>query len=356
METDAAVLGPQETEGDHRARYVDAAHQAADEVVPAWRLKGSADLEQLLNAYYCELAQRANGELRQVLTRLKVELERAASEAAADAADAGGDGGGEGLGDGRGGRAEAGGGAGGGAAGAGGPALSAARLDRLADAVDRAASVVDVFLDRNHAAKLLIRLRRERFDLVDALEQHLLVTGQTDGPAPIRFEAEGPAEIHGDPEKLMDVLVHLVHYMRRSAGEDGILVRLTAAARSASEEAQGPKTGEERAEAVEGFIGVRSGRISAEELMEELSEPLRFDQMRISIPFARAVMERHGGTVFVARPDEETVGLGFVLPRAGATRAQGGGGPGPDRPVPGPGDGGGPDGPPRADDRPGGVR
>ena len=113
----------------------------------------------------------------------------------------------------------------------------------------------------------------------------------------IRFNA-APAHIEGDRPKIVAVLGHTVNRFIHKARRDDkvfVVVRETEAK-------------------AEGFIGSAPSRVTESELVEELQMSMNVDDAHLDTPFVRAVLERHGGTFFVAKTPPEAVGFGFTLP------------------------------------------
>lgn len=241
--------------------YVDRAEKTVRRVSAHWDQTGW-DLSPLLDSVCSRLASDANEELRQVLTTLSGRLQLLRHQLV------GGD-----------------------------RATALTDLDDLLRTVDRAASVVSTHLDRNEAAKLLIRLDPEPLDIESTLRRLGQQEARTSG-VETRFDTE-PVSIEADRTKTRDVLSHLLARAARSNVPGGSLViRLQASS-----------------DGCEGFIGCSPPHATVEDLIEELDRPLDLAEHGVDIPFTRAVLERHGGTLVVDQPDEDTTGYTFTLPR-----------------------------------------
>jgi light-regulated signal transduction histidine kinase (bacteriophytochrome) len=51
--------------------------------------------------------------------------------------------------------------------------------------------------------------------------------------------------------------------------------------------------------------------------MEEMHAPMNIEDVGIEVAYIRAVLERHGGSLFVATAGETSAGFGFTLPLGG---------------------------------------
>lgn len=222
------------------------------------------DLGRLLDTACVALAEEANHEIRQVLAQLGTELELLRSKLEGDAS-------------------------------------SLERLDRMLDGIDRASHVVGTYINRSEVAKLLIRIIPEPVDLADLLRGCLDRAGASAGQAETTLE---PATIQGDRVKLATALGYLVDRFHRDAGPDQHLVVQLGA----------------NGDGVEGLIGLAPSQHAGDALIDELEAPLDIEAMNVDLPYARAVIERHGGTLYVDRFDPDGLGFGFRLPQKPPTK------------------------------------
>lgn len=253
---------PRFSSDPHLGPYRDRAQVVADGVKDSWVTGAPGDVAGLVDQVQIALTGEANHELRQVLFQLGAQVELWLVKAKSGAGK-----------------------------------LEPATAEKMLAAVGRAAAIVDAFLDRAEAAKLVLRLEPASFDIGGALRDLLRWNGFLDVKPPAEVHIETCA-IEADRDRLMDVLAHLAarfHFARRP-GE-----RLHVSLMSQGDH-------------VEGFIGMAGSRIPAEELLAEFDKPLRIDEMAIDIPYTRAVIERHGGTLYVAATPEGASGFGFTLP------------------------------------------
>ncbi len=242
--------------------YRSQAEALARDLVTAWD-PHDEDLGELAKTLHSKLAQEANHELRQVLTHLTAELEMAISNQTS-----------------------------------GSVALPEERARQMLAALGRAASVVETFLDPDQSAVLLLQCDMEHLRLDTILSDHLAQLPEAyRGDAAEMHLAE--ATVEGDRDKLATSLCYLVdRFTWRSGATTAPVVRLEAT--------------EER---VEGFIGAKGAPVETWDLLEELEEPLDIEAVRVDLPYVRAVIERHGGTLFVSQPEPGLVGIAFALPR-----------------------------------------
>lgn len=224
------------------------------------------DLDSLLDAACIALSESANHELRQVLAQLSTELEllRLTLDV---------------------------------------PPQAEERFDRMFTALDRASSVVSTHLDRNEACKMLIHVAQEPIDLAEILAVSLERVGLPQDGIDASLQ---PAPIRGDDAKLAAGLEHLIQRAARSARSRSEL--------TAHVTVEG--------DTVRGLIGSDPAPMDAEALIAELEQPLDIGELGVDLPYTRAVIERHGGTLFVDRFGEEGLGFGFQLP---ANTTDGGG-------------------------------
>lgn len=169
----------------------------------------------------------------------------------------------------------------------------------LMDALTRAAKIVDVYLDRSRAAQYAIMLHPEPVRLDEDIHDMLKWNGFLDEPQNVDLDLEA-ATVIADRERLRDVLGHLVARFWFSRTEsERLVVRVHPTSDGGAE----------------GFIGFSTSPLHAEDLIEEINHPLSIEAIEIDIPYTRAILERHGGTLFVASGEGETIGFGFSLPR-----------------------------------------
>lgn len=176
--------------------------------------------------------------------------------------------------------------------------------ERLRDTVARATAMTRIYLDPAETNRLLIRLDLAPVDLSRILESHLRA-GHLLG-TPNVDTVLGPAEVVGDSQKLMVVFDHLVgRFLRQRGPGQQVQVRVGTA---------GDET--------EVFIGLSQWPDGAETLIGELSAPLRLDGIGADVPYARAVIERHGGRFLIGRSDDDGAGFRLLLPRRTTTTAE----------------------------------
>lgn len=244
--------------------YQERAAALAEKVTQEWQQVHSDDVRGLADAVYCALVDEANLELRQILAQLSGQLELAQARAVK-----------------------------------GQPAITPEKIATLLVAVERGSNLMEVFLDRSAAAKLIIRIDAEAFDLSEAFDAHLRAQGIHQ-----RIDAVlTPSPIIADRPKLMDALGHLV-------------TRFYFAARSHERVLLQCAQVDDR---IEGFIGLSPSHLNPEQLMEEMRLPLAIEDVGIDVSYARAIVERHGGVLFVATAGEHSAGFGFHLPLMGGT-------------------------------------
>lgn len=237
---------------------IEEAERVVREVSMRWDHR-QEDLGRLLDGACAKLADRANHELRQILTQVSTDLELLGRALPEDR-------------------------------------KAHERIDRMLEAIGRATRLAESHLDRDAIAQLLITIDREPIDLADLISAQLPLALSGDHDAKIDVE---PAKVLGDREKLSSSLGYLLETAHRQAGPGQRLhVQLNS----------GP-------EGVEGLIGLEPGNGSARALVEELDKPLDIEEALLDLAYVRAVVERHGGTLFAKRFGEDGLGLGFVLPR-----------------------------------------
>lgn len=170
--------------------------------------------------------------------------------------------------------------------------------ESLMDAVGRATQIVDVFLDRSRAVQFAIALHPEAFSLDSDVNDMLQWNGFLDDPDNVELDLQH-ASLVADRERIRDVLGHMAarFWFSRTPPEK-LVVRVHPTADKGAE----------------GFIGLSRSHLHAEDLIEEIDHPLSIEAMEIDTPYTRAVLERHGGTLYVASDEHQTTGFGFTLP------------------------------------------
>lgn len=217
------------------------------------------DPGRLTDALHTALVAEANLELRQILTHLSGQLELALHQIQTGKA-----------------------------------GMKEARVNSMIGSVERASALVDVFLDRAAAARLLIELEPEEFDLSEEVEAFVYERRMGDE---IVLNIE-PTPVLADRLKVTEVVTHLV-------------TRFYFAARNQEKAVVSLRVVDDH---VEGFAGLSPSHLRTEELMNEISAPFSVEDIGIDVPYARAVLERHGGTLFVGSGGDAGVGFGFTLP------------------------------------------
>lgn len=239
--------------------YREKAESLASRVTQQWSDEGPQDVRAITEAVRAALVEEANLELRQVFAQMGGQLDMAVSRQKR-----------------------------------GDTPLSEQKLRSLLEGVDRATAILDLFLDPAAAAKLTIRLDLQTFDLAASLRTFLGVQG-LEGKIDANLAT---ATVHADEGKLLDAIGHLVtrFYFAGRRHERAIV-------------SIGVKDGR-----VEGFVGLTPSHLGVEELMEEIRVPMNVDDVGIEVGYVRAVIERHGGSLFVATAGESSTGFGFTLP------------------------------------------
>lgn len=240
------------------------AQAVIQEVLDEWdhRAKG---VEELLDTVSSELADAANHRLRQLLTRLSTELELA-TEQTPDGPRA---------------------------------VLEPERLRRVQQAIGELSRVLVTHLDRNQVAKQLIQLDRTTVDLSTLVPDALRREGIPVEAPDVEIEVD-PSPARGDPEKLRTVVAVLAARFWTASGEGDVLkVTVT----------------DDGGDRLRGFIGLDPCPVDRNELIERLDGPLDLGSLEPNLPYARAVLERHGGNLYVVGQGEEALGYGFTLPK-----------------------------------------
>jgi light-regulated signal transduction histidine kinase (bacteriophytochrome) len=248
------------TETDTMNTYKIRAEEVVERVARAWHHEAeNTDLKALTDAVHYALVEEANLELRQILAQMGGQVEMAIA------------------------RAER-----------GQPAMTIEKMRQLLDGVQRADALMQIFLDRASAAKLAIRLDVADIDLGGEMREFLQIQNLADR---VRVQIQ-PCTIRADRQKLMDALGHLVtRFYFASRPHEEVVVSLA------------PKEGH-----VEGFIGLTPSHLRPEQLMEEMHMPMNVEDIGIEVAYIRAILERHGGQLFVATAGESSAGFGFTLP------------------------------------------
>ena len=168
----------------------------------------------------------------------------------------------------------------------------------LLEALSRAAQIVDVYLDRSKTAQYAITLHPEPLRLDEDIKELLKLNRFLEDPDRVKLDLSA-ASVVADRERLRDVLGHLVsRFWFSMLPDESLVVRL------------GPT---DHAGA-KGFVGISRSHLRAEDLIEEINDPLSIEAVEIDLPYTRAVFERHGGSFYVASEKDGTIGFGFTLP------------------------------------------
>ncbi len=245
----------------------DEARRLARRVLEDWTHSGSQDSKTLVDNLQRAFLEEANHALRQVLFQLGARVELALVKNIQGESIPGN--------------------------------LDERTASSLMDALTRAAKIVDIYLDRSKAVQYAIMLHPEPFRLDQDIHDMLKWNGFLDEPRDVELDLK-PATVVADRERLRDVLGHLVaRFWFSRTGAERLVVRLH------------PTTDG----GAQGFIGFSTSPLHAEDLIEEINHPLSIEAIEIDIPYTRAILERHGGTLFVASGEGETIGFGFSVPR-----------------------------------------
>lgn len=241
-----------------------AARHLVDGVAQAWHENlGYEGVGTLRDHAQRAMAEEAAHRLRQVLAQLDAHLELAAHGCRVD----------------------------------GGPEPFLSRYPKVVRSLDRATRLMETYLEAHETLKLMVDLDTEAFDLAQALTERLELTDAFIDQVPVESHLD-PAFLEGDRLKLLDILMHLVsRFQTIGRPGDAVEIRLT------------PEGAWAR-----GFVGLRPARVEAGELVRTLGRPTGTEGHRFDILYARAVIERHRGTVYVERAGEDACGFGFELP------------------------------------------
>ncbi|HVM44632.1 MAG TPA: hypothetical protein VM582_01755 [Candidatus Thermoplasmatota archaeon] len=242
--------------------YQQRAQALAQKVTAEWQHFHADDVRGLADAVHRAFVDEANLELRQILAQLYGQLELAHARATKGA-----------------------------------PAMTPEKIQTLLGALERASVLMDVYMDRSAAAKMIIQIDAQEFDLAHAFDEYLLAHGIRD-----RVDAALLASpVIADRPKLMDALGHLITRFYFAAGKHERVLLQCAVVDGR----------------VEGFIGLSPSHLAPEQLMEEMRVPLAVEDVGIDVGYARAIVERHGGALFVATAGDASAGFGFHLPLLG---------------------------------------
>lgn len=184
-----------------------------------------------------------------------------------------------------------------------GARLDADTVDRMLGEIDRGSAIAETYLDRQEIAKALIRLETRDVDLAQ------LLTGlfQRNGLDPDREAVDTdmqPAQVEADREKIARVLDYLVTWLLRTTTDDG---RLAVHVDGGPEEACV-------------FVGVEPCSLDRKDMVERLAQRFSLEALSIDLPYVRAVVERHGGAIYVAERQPGYLGYELEIP-TGADRS-----------------------------------
>lgn len=171
------------------------------------------------------------------------------------------------------------------------------RYPQILKSLDRTTRLLETYLEAHEVIKQMVDLDTEPFDLAQSLTQRLELADAFIEQVPVEARIS-PVFIEGDQLKLLDVLMHLISRFQ-SLGQAGDAVEVHLSPDGAW---------------AHGFVGLRPGRLEARELVRALGRPADTGGPRFDVIYARAVVERHGGSMYVERTPEEACGFGFDLP------------------------------------------
>lgn len=240
--------------------YREKAETVVQRVADVWRAEDATDVKALTDAVRQALVEEANLELRQIFAQMGGSLEIAAARQRR-----------------------------------GGPGLTEPKMMSLLEAVDRASAILEIYLDPASAARMTIQLDPAPFDLAASLREHLRLHGLHDKVTASLAES---ITVHGDESKLLDAIGHLVsRFYFAARTHERVIVSL------------------HRKDGVaEGFVGLTPSHVPVQQLMEEIHGPMDVEDVGIEVAYIRAMVERHGGTLFVATGGGSSTGFGFTLP------------------------------------------
>jgi light-regulated signal transduction histidine kinase (bacteriophytochrome) len=238
----------------------DASPQATVErLAQAWEHR-QEDLNLLLDRACGMLAERAGHELRQALFIASTELQLLQRRDEGSIADARG------------------------------------TLERIAGSLSRAETVVDNHLDRNEVAKMLIQLDPTPLDLSEVFETALERYGLARPGADVDVQL-GSAKLEADRRKIGVAVDHVVsRFAQVRSPQARFIVRVR-----------------ETEDGVWGFVGLDPCPASRTALLQAINETVDLASSRVDLPYTRAVVECHEGTLFVDS-QQGARGLSIVLP------------------------------------------
>lgn len=173
-------------------------------------------------------------------------------------------------------------------------------IEGLLAGIDRGETLLNECLDPMHTARQVIELTPEPFELREALLDSAPWNNGLRAHLDENFPMDA-APVLGDRWRLTQSLVHLVkRFAEAGDGPQGLVGSLRW-----------------EGETIEGFVGRRDDAVSHSELLHALASPLELSALRYDIPLARAVIERHGGTLVVKRIRDVGLGYAFTLPALG---------------------------------------
>lgn len=253
------MSAPAKKEPTPMLAYQEKAESLVHRVAQQWRADDAQDVKALTDAVRQALVEEANLELRQIFAQMGGALELAAARQR---------------------RGE--------------PVLSDQKTRSLLEAVERASAILEIYLDPASAARLTIQIAPEPIDLGEAMRDFLRLHG-LEGKVDAVLAS---VVVNADGAKLMDAVGHLVTRFYFSARRhERVVVTLA-----------------EHDGRVEGFVGLTPSHLPVEQLMEEIRVPLNVEDVGIEVAYIRAMLERHGGTLFVATGGDASTGFGFTLP------------------------------------------
>jgi signal transduction histidine kinase len=184
-----------------------------------------------------------------------------------------------------------------------GARLDADTVDRMLGEIDRGSAIAGTYLDRQEIAKALIRLETRDVDLAQLLAGLV----QRNGLDPDREDVDTdmqPTQVEADREKIARVLDFLVTWLGGTTTDDGRLAVHV--------------DGDPEGACV--FVGVEPCSLDRKDLVERLVQRFSLDALSIDVPYVRAVVERHGGAIYVAEREPGYLGYELEIP-TGADRS-----------------------------------
>lgn len=253
-------------ERDLERVYLAQAAERVEEMTPEGGPLREGDVAALQNRIYRALGDDAVHELREVVSQLRGGLEMATLS---------NDGGADEV------------------------VLDRDRVETFMEALDRTEALLETYLDPSTVHMLLVRVDPEPFDLARHL-QHFLTTHGMDPEADgVRADLES-VTVEADRAKVIQGLGHVAMHLHQRWGTGGDLVVTV-----------GPGADGKGAR---GQIALEPAPYDSESLIQELDRPFRLSTMEIDIPYVRAIMERHGGSLHVQEAEDGALGYGFRLP------------------------------------------